>query len=70
MGGPLAVPAGVIRLRSVLVVGEVALALMLLFGTGLMVRSFIGLVETDQGYTIEKALTMQLTLPEGALQDR
>jgi putative ABC transport system permease protein len=56
--------AGRLRLRSVLVVGEVALALMLLFGTGLMVRSFIGLVETDQGYTIEKALTMQLTLPD------
>ena len=52
------------RLRSVLVVGEVALALMLLFGTGLMVRSFIGLVETDHGYAIEKALTMQLTLPD------
>ena len=51
------------RLRSFLVVGEVALALMLLFGTGLMVRSFIGLVETDQGYAIERALTMQLTLP-------
>jgi putative ABC transport system permease protein len=51
------------RLRSALVVGEVALALMLLFGTGLMVRSFIGLIETDQGYTLEKALTMQLTLP-------
>ncbi len=54
---------GRFRLRSILVVGEVALALMLLFGTGLMVRSFIGLVETDQGYTLEKALTMQLTLP-------
>jgi putative ABC transport system permease protein len=51
------------RLRSFLVVGEVALALMLLFGTGLMVRSFIGLVETDQGYAIKRALTMQLTLP-------
>ena len=55
---------GRLRLRSVLVVGEVALALMLLFGTGLMVRSFIGLIETNQGYTLEKALTMQLTLPE------
>ncbi len=55
--------AGRYRLRSALVVGEVALALMLLFGTGLMVRSFIGLIETDQGYTVEKALTMQLTLP-------
>ena len=53
------------RLRSALVVGEVALALMLLFGTGLMVRSFIGLIQTNQGYTLENALTMQLTLPSG-----
>jgi putative ABC transport system permease protein len=51
------------RLRSALVVGEVALALMLLFGTGLMVRSFIGLFDTDQGYRIDNVLTMQLTLP-------
>ena len=55
--------AGRLRLRSALVVGEVALALMLLFGTGLMVRSFIGLIQTGQGYTVEKGLTMQLTLP-------
>jgi putative ABC transport system permease protein len=51
------------RLRNALVVGEVALALVLLVGTGLMVRSFIGLVDTDQGYTVKRALTMQLTLP-------
>jgi putative ABC transport system permease protein len=51
------------RLRNALVVGEVALALMLLFGTGLMVRSFVGLFETNQGYARDKALTMQLTLP-------
>ena len=51
------------RLRSALVVGEVALALMLLFGTGLMVRSFMGLIDTDQGYRRESALTMQVTLP-------
>ena len=51
------------RLRSALVVGEVALALMLLVGTGLMVRSFIGLIDTDQGYAVKQALTMQLTLP-------
>jgi len=51
------------RLRSALVVGEVALALMLLVGTGLMVRSFVGLIETDQGYRRERALTMQLALP-------
>jgi len=50
------------RLRSALVVSEVALALMLLFGTGLMVRSFIGLIDTDQGYVVERGLSMQLTL--------
>ncbi len=55
--------AGRRRLRSALVVGEVALALMLLVGTGLMVRSFIGLVESDQGYRRERVLTMQLVLP-------
>jgi putative ABC transport system permease protein len=51
------------RLRNALVVSEVALALMLLVGTGLMVRSFIGLVNADQGYKVGNALTMQLTLP-------
>jgi putative ABC transport system permease protein len=51
------------RLRSALVVGEVALALMLLVGTGLMVRSFLGLINVDQGYRVDNAITMQLTLP-------
>ena len=55
--------AGRQRLRSALVIGEVALALMLLVGTGLMVRSFIGLVDSDQGYRRERVLTMQLVLP-------
>jgi putative ABC transport system permease protein len=51
------------RLRHALVVGEVALALMLLVGTGLMVRSFLGLIGSDQGYRVEQAMTMELTLP-------
>jgi putative ABC transport system permease protein len=51
------------RIRNALVVGEVALALMLLFGTGLMVRSFVGLIESDQGYAVDRGLTMQVTLP-------
>jgi len=56
------------RLRSALVVGEVALALVLLFGTGLMVRSFIGLFDTDQGYRVNNVLTMQVTLPGARYQ--
>ncbi len=58
------------RLRSALVVAEVALALVLLVGTGLMVRSFVGLIETDQGYTVKQALTLQLTLAGRAVRDR
>lgn len=51
------------RLRSALVVGEIALALVLLVSTGLMVRSFVALVDSDQGYDTDRALTMQITLP-------
>jgi len=50
-------------LRSALVIGEVALALMLLVGTGLMVRSFIALVGRNQGYVVDNTLTMELALP-------
>src|SRR5687768_15425761 len=53
------------RLRNLLVVVEVAMALVLLVGTGLMVRSFVGLANADQGYRVENALTMDLSLPRG-----
>ena len=52
-----------LRLRGVLVVLEVALALMLLVGTGLMLRSFRGLLSADPGYTADHVLSMQLTVP-------
>ena len=38
------------RLRSVLVVGEVGLACVLLVGAGLMLRSFVNLLHTDPGF--------------------
>ena len=51
------------RLRGVLVVGEVALALMLLVGAGLLVKSFTQLRRIDTGFETENMLTMVLRLP-------
>jgi putative ABC transport system permease protein len=49
------------RVRSLLVVSEVALSLVLLVGSGLLVRSFLLLRETDTGFRQENLLTMQLS---------
>ena len=51
------------RLRSSLVVAELALALMLLIGAGLMIKSFLGLRETSPGFDPRNVLTLQLLLP-------
>jgi putative ABC transport system permease protein len=52
------------RLRKLLVVAEVALALMLLIGAGLMARSFTKLHQVDPGYTARNVLTMRVPLPD------
>jgi putative ABC transport system permease protein len=51
------------RLRGALVVGEVALALVLLLSAGLMVRSFANLQNVPLGFAPENVLTMQINLP-------
>jgi predicted permease len=50
------------RIRRVLVVSEIAIALMLLVGTGLMLRSFRALMNTDPGVRPERVATMELKL--------
>jgi putative ABC transport system permease protein len=52
------------RLRSVLVVAEISLALVLLVGAGLLVKNFQGLLNVNESYSPRTLLTMNLALPE------
>jgi putative ABC transport system permease protein len=58
------------RFRSVLVTGELALALILLIGSGLMVKAFWKLQEVDAGMNPEHLLTMRLSLPSVTYKDQ
>jgi predicted permease len=55
--------AAVRLVRQVLVVGQVALAIMLLVGAGLLVRSFTRVIGIDLGFRTPDALTAFINLP-------
>jgi len=53
------------RVRSVLVVSEVALAVVLLLGASLFIQSFLHLTRVDPGFDPHHVLTFQLDAPAG-----
>ena len=53
------------RTRALFVIAQVALALVLLVGAGLMIRSFAALLETNTGFHSENLLTMNVTVQPG-----
>ncbi|HEY0970925.1 MAG TPA: ABC transporter permease [Gemmatimonadales bacterium] len=57
------------RIRNALVLSEVALALVLLVGAGLLVRSFERLNQVDLGFDPGSVLTYELLLPSAKFED-
>jgi predicted permease len=57
------------RVRSTLAVAQIALALMLLVGSGLMLRSFVALRNVDLGFEPAGLLTFRFALPGAEYED-
>lgn len=58
------------RFRAVLVSAELALALVLLIGSGLMVKAFWKLQEVNAGFDSRNVLSMRLALPQTSYRDQ
>ena len=61
--------AGSARLRGTLIVAEMALAVMLLAGAGLLIKSFGKLQAVDPGFRPEETLSFELSLPRTQYQE-
>ena len=61
--------AGHMRLRNVLAVAEIALALVVLVGAGLMARTFWNLQRVNAGFSADHVLTFELDAPHARYKD-
>jgi len=61
-GGRSVVGGGNPRLRSLLVIAEIALSLVLLIGAGLLIRSFILVQRVDPGFDTSNVISMRISL--------
>lgn len=68
-GGKGAASSGSQRARTLLLTGEVALAVVLLVGAGLLIRSFANLASVETGFRADHLLTMKISLPESGYGD-
>src|SRR3984957_9918568 len=57
------------RMRSLLVVSEIAVSLILLIGAGLLIRSFVRLQDVAPGFTTDHVTTMQLVVNDSKYHD-
>lgn len=58
------------RIRSLLVITEIAFSLILLMGAGLLINSFLRLRNVDPGFRSDNLLTMKVELPESKYPDK
>jgi predicted permease len=58
------------HLRSLLLVAQMALTLILLVGAGLLGKSFYRLLQIDPGFSTESAVAMELSLPNPRLDEQ
>ena len=57
------------RIRSAFVVIEIALALVLLVGAGLLLRSFMTVLRVDPGFDPSRTITMRVSIPQSKYPD-
>src|SRR3989454_12117429 len=67
--GSTTAAAGAQIFRRILVAGELAMALVLLIGCGLVLRAFWKLQEVHTGLNAENVITMRISLPSGTYTD-
>jgi putative ABC transport system permease protein len=62
--------SGLVRMRGALVVAEVAMAVVLLSGAGLLIKSFLALNSVALGFRPESVLVIKATVPRAGAQSQ